>query len=125
MPLASREVLGFSWLLLLAGCGEPAHEPASETAPPGVGPRSALTEAPDLDPSADGVAVRLAARDARADPGVAPDARPAGDLLPKFARACEAVAAASLDYGDRQQLPWDQFSGRSAQAEHERSDEQV
>jgi hypothetical protein len=42
--------------------------------------------------------------EAMADPAVTPDSRPASDLIPMFDRACEAVAAASLDYGDRQQL---------------------
>jgi Zn-dependent protease with chaperone function len=66
------------------------------------------------------IAVRVAAMDAMADVAVAADNRPAADVLPDFDRASEAVATRSVQFDNRKQLPWDEFSGASVLTQEQR-----
>lgn len=56
------------------------------------------------------IAVRVAAMESQPDSPVWTDNRPATDLFPAFDLLAEAVARTTVAYGNRRQLPWNEFT---------------
>ncbi|MFC7484104.1 M48 family metalloprotease [Luedemannella flava] len=66
------------------------------------------------------IAARVYAMDRMTDVAVPVDTRPATSLIPRFDRAAEAVAAKAVDFGNRTQLPWDQFTAVAVLVQEQR-----
>lgn len=66
------------------------------------------------------IAVRVAAMDRMPDVAAPVDTRYATDLVPMFDQAAEAVAKMTVSFGDRTQLPWNQFTAVSALLQEQR-----
>jgi len=71
------------------------------------------------------IAARVMAMDRMPDPAPAVDPRPATILIPMFDRASEAVAAQSVKFEQRTQLPWEQFGATSLLIQEQRVADQI